>query len=88
MKEYTPLIIGIVLLVLLQQLLNRSKVKNTNKFIFWETLIAVVVFSIILIRSIILKSYDGNLIVVILLYLIPVSYLIAKVIRYYRLMQK
>ncbi len=86
MQKYIFLIIGIVFLILLL-LINKNKF-GSPKFVFWKSIIAIIVFTAILVWSIIYKSFNGNIIIFLLLYLIIITYLMIRLIKNYKLMGK
>lgn len=86
MKEYIFLIIGILLLVFLL-IISRNKFTGT-KVILWKSIIAIIIFTAILIWSIIYKSFNGSIIILLVLYFIVITYLIIRAIKSYKLMKK
>ncbi len=86
MQQLTYPFIEILLLALLL-IISGIIFPNTNKVVFWKSIIAIIFFTIILIKSIIFKSFNDSTVISISLYLVVVSYLITRVIKSYKLMQ-
>ncbi len=87
MQQLVFLFVGLLLAVLLF-LIERSQLAHTHKFVFWRSVVALVIFTVILLKSVIFKPITANSVITVLLYIPVATYLITKAFKSYTVIRK